>query len=382
MLEAAGIISILYIVSILALTIGWFRLKKWDYEDKDPQTRITIVIPARNEAGNIGSLLEDILGQSYPGDLFETLVVNDFSTDDTAGVVEGYRTPRLRSGQVPDAGYRIILVDNDNPGKKGAIRKGVVMATGELIVTVDADCRVGPEWLFAIASYYEKYKPKLISGPVVIKETFGFFKSFQSMELMSLVASGAGSIGIKKPIMCNGANLAFTKEAYLKANENNRDHKYASGDDIFLLLEIKKLYGSNSIRFLKSRDSIVATRAKNTLKGYFNQRFRWVSKSKGYRDPTIIIVALIVFLFNLALLSYSILAYNSFDLARISAVMWIIKVLIDLPILLGFSMFAKRDNIMGYYFVFAIGYVLFTTIAAIVGNLPLGYSWKERKIRN
>jgi len=376
MLEAAAIISIFYVITILALTIAWFRIKKWDHEDKDPQTRITIVIPARNEGRKIKDLLESISNQQYPFELFETIVVNDASTDNTYEVVQ-----RIRY-RIQDTGCRIILVDNDIEGKKGAIRKGVVMASGELIVTVDADCRVGPEWLSAIASYYEKYKPKLISGPVVIKEAFGFFKSFQSMELMSLVASGAGSIGMKKPIMCNGANLAFTKEAYLKASENNRDHKYASGDDIFLLLNIKKLYGSNSIRFLKSRDSIVETKAKNTLKGYIKQRFRWVSKSRGYHDPTIIIVAMIVFLFNLVLLSCSILACSSLDLARIAAVMWIIKVIIDLPILLGFSMFARRDNIMGYYFVFAIVYVLFTTIAAIVGNLPLGYSWKERKIRN
>ena len=382
MLEAAGIISILYVITILAVTIGWFRLKKWDQEDKDPQTRITIIIPARNEAENIGSLLEDILDQSYPGELLELIVVDDYSSDDTAGVVQSNWTQPAGQAGMQDAGCRIILVDNDNPGKKGAIRKGVELASGELIVTIDADCRVGTEWLTAIASYYTKYKPKLISGPVVIKESIGLFKSFQSMELMSLVASGAGSIGINQPIMCNGANLAFAKEAYLRANENKQDLKYASGDDIFLLLKVKRLYGSNSIRFLKSRESIVETRARNTLKGYFKQRFRWVSKSKGYRDPTIIIVALIVFLFNLALLSYSILAYNSLDLARICAAMWIIKVVIDLPILLGFSMFARRDNIMGYYFIFAIGYVLFTTIAAIVGNLPLGYSWRERRIRN
>jgi len=395
MAEAAGIITLLYVITILALTIGWFRIKRWKKDDTVPKTNISVVIPVRNEADNIGELLTDLLNQSYPKELHEVILVDDNSEDKTVEIVNDYRhkTQDAR-GKTQDArgktqeargkrqDERLEIVRNDGEGKKEAIRKGVEIAEGDLIVTTDADCRVGPEWLSSIASYYEKYNPKLISGPVILEKTYGFFKSFQSMELMSLVASGAGAIGINRPIMCNGANLAFEKEAYLEVNNDKKDLKYASGDDIFMLLKIKKLYGGRSVRFLKNQDAIVETSTKDSIREYFNQRFRWVSKSKGYRDPAIIIVALIVFLFNLSLLTCSILVGQFDILPRITAAMWIIKVIVDLPILLGFSMFARRDNVMGYYFIFAIGYVLFATVMAVVGNLPLGYSWKGRKIRN
>ncbi len=382
MAEAAGIITLLYVITILALTIGWFRINRWKKDDTAPKTKISVLIPVRNEADSIGQLLTNLLNQSYPKELHEVILVDDHSTDGTSEVVRGYQMPVPSDVEGPDAGYRISLELNDGVGKKEAIRKGVEVAEGDLIVTTDADCRVGPEWLSSIASYYEQYYPKLISGPVVLEKTYGFFKSFQSMEFMSLVASGAGAIGINRPIMCNGANLAFEKDAYLQAQTDDKSRKYASGDDIFLLLRIKKLFGKKAIRFLKIREAIVETNAKRTLKAYLNQRLRWVSKSKGYRDPAIIIVALIVFLFNLSLLTCSILAGQFDILPRITAAMWIIKVIVDLPILLGFSMFARRDNVMGYYFIFAIGYVLFATVMAVVGNLPLGYSWKGRKIRN
>ncbi|MEA3476781.1 MAG: glycosyltransferase [Bacteroidota bacterium] len=372
----AGAISFLYVFIIALLTTGWLIIKSWKKTDAHPEVNISLIIAARNEAENIEGLLQDIVQQQYPSGLFEAIVVDDHSTDDTGEIVQtfGYR--------MQDTGCRMILVKNDGMGKKAAIRKGVEMASGDLIVTIDTDCRVGSEWLSSIASYYEKHKPKLISAPVVIGETNGFFKSFQSMELMSLVASGAGSIGIRRPIMCNGANLAFEKEAFWEANSNAKDLKYASGDDIFLLLKIKKLYGSRSIHFLKSPAAIVETRAKKSIREYFNQRFRWVSKSKGYRDPMIISVAIVVFLFNLLLITSSIFACQSLYLTRAVAALWFIKILIDLPILISFSIFAGKDKIMGYYFFFQVIYVPFAVITAIWGILSGRFRWKDRKIRN
>ena len=389
MVEAALVVSVLYALTILGFTFGWFRIKRWKC-DALASTKLSVVIPVRNEEENIEKLLEDLAGQNYPFELFEVIVVDDHSTDGTVDVINRIKNQDARR-KTQDARrktkYSILntqffkLIKNDGEGKKAAIRMGVEMAQGDLIVTTDGDCRVGPEWLMNIATYYEKYKPRLISGPVVMEETSGLFRSFQSMEFMSLVASGAGSIGIGMPIMCNGANLAFEKEAYLQAS-NEKDLKYASGDDIFLLLRIKKTFGRQSIRFLQSQEAIVETHSKGSLRSYLKQRLRWVSKSKGYRDPVIISVALIVFLFNLSLILCSILAHQSLELSQVTAAMWLGKVVIDLPLIMGFSMFAKRDKIMGCYLIFAIGYVLFATVMAVVGNLPPGYSWKGRKVRN
>jgi cellulose synthase/poly-beta-1,6-N-acetylglucosamine synthase-like glycosyltransferase len=382
MVEAALVASLLYGLTILGLTVGWFRIKPWKH-DAPATTRLSVVIPVRNEEENIESLLDDLVGQNYPFELYEVIVVDDGSTDGTKDIVERYRCrmPDASTSLSTGAGCRIRIEESNGEGKKAAIRMGVKIAQGKVIVTTDGDCRVGPEWLMNIAAYYEEYKPRLISGPVVMEETRGLFRSFQSMEFMSLVASGAGSIGIGMPIMCNGANLAFEKEAYLQAS-NEKDLEYASGDDIFLMLRIKKMFGRHSIRFLKNREALVETSTKGSLRSYLGQRLRWVSKSRGYRDPVIISVALIVFLFNLLLILCSVMAHQSLELSRITAAMWLGKVVIDLPLILGFSMFAKRDGIMGYYLIFSICYVLFAAVMGILGNLPFGYYWKGRKVRN
>ena len=55
----------------------------------DP-VRVSVIIPARNEALRIGACLDALLVQSYPKELTEVIVVNDFSTDDTAILVSGH----------------------------------------------------------------------------------------------------------------------------------------------------------------------------------------------------------------------------------------------------------------------------------------------------
>ncbi|MDZ7635564.1 MAG: glycosyltransferase [Bacteroidales bacterium] len=115
----------------------------------DGTTKVTVVVAARNEAGNIEPLLESLARQDYPHDLLEIIIVNDNSTDRTPIVVSGFiERNRLESG------LRMRLIYNPFSGKKRAIRYGIEKASGELILTTDADCTVGPGWVSAHAVMY------------------------------------------------------------------------------------------------------------------------------------------------------------------------------------------------------------------------------------
>ncbi|MCK4288853.1 MAG: glycosyltransferase, partial [Bacteroidales bacterium] len=79
-----------YVFVILAFTYGWVRLEKFVLSDKEPKTKVSIIIPARNEEQNITDIFYDLLKQSYPKNLFEIIVVDDFSADSTSRVVEDF----------------------------------------------------------------------------------------------------------------------------------------------------------------------------------------------------------------------------------------------------------------------------------------------------
>lgn len=112
--------------------------------------RVSVVIPARNEARTIGRTLEAVFAQEAPGVELEVLVVDDGSTDGTAAVASG-------------AGARVVpLAPRDAGGSPGAARnRGVAAAGGDPVIFLDADCAPAPGWLSALLAAHE-------SGEVVV----------------------------------------------------------------------------------------------------------------------------------------------------------------------------------------------------------------------
>jgi glycosyltransferase involved in cell wall biosynthesis len=101
----------------------------------DPGRRVSVVIPARNEAHNLGRTLAAVFGQVPPGVELEVIVADDGSTDDTAAVACG-------------AGARVIPGPPGAGGSPGAARnRGAAVSTGDPIVFLDADCEPAPGWL-------------------------------------------------------------------------------------------------------------------------------------------------------------------------------------------------------------------------------------------
>ena len=95
---------------------------------------LSIVIPAFNEAERIRQALDSAAAYfGSAGISFELLVVNDGSTDDTAGVVEAWRRERADAPALQ-------LITIAHQGKGGAVRAGVMAATGDVILMADADC--------------------------------------------------------------------------------------------------------------------------------------------------------------------------------------------------------------------------------------------------
>ncbi len=343
-------------------------------EDFVPATRLTVVIPVRNEAANIPLLLHDLATQLYPHNLVEILVVDDHSEDATPDLVE----QMIKTFPFALTCVRLKNYVNHS-GKKAAVQVGVTQAAGELLVFTDGDCRVGPEWLRQYAYTYQMRQPYFISGPVCFQHTPTLFERMQQVEFASLIGIGAASLQLGKPNMCNGANLAYTKTVFEKTGGFAGNEDIASGDDEFLLHKVHKSYPGKAV-FLKSSKAIVYTCAANTLKAFMLQRIRWASKWKAYQSIQVQAMAVIVFLVNLAL----VLSVVWLLLGKGAAV-WVVagfcvKFAVDFLFLNSILHFLGRRRYIWYMLPLQFCYIPYV-LGAGIGGLVGKYNWKGRKIR-
>jgi poly-beta-1,6-N-acetyl-D-glucosamine synthase len=289
-----AILILPYCVVLLILYRSLRKLKIFDVL-KDPETFVSVVIACRNEQKKLPALLNCIAAQSYPGNLFEVIIVNDNSEDKTYEIANGFKGIS-----------NILSLNNKGKGKKQALRTGINAARGRLIITTDADCTMGKNWIRTIAAFYETKKSDLIICPVQIESEPRFLGKLEELEFLSLQGITAGSALYNKPAMCNGANLAFTKEVYLSHSGKLHD-EINSGDDIFLLHSLKE--GNRSkILWLESPDVKVTTKSPSPLSSFLKQRSRWISKGKAYKDRFTIVLGIVTFVTVILQISYLILS--------------------------------------------------------------------------
>jgi glycosyltransferase involved in cell wall biosynthesis len=359
--------GILYLALISLFLLGWERLKKFTPGTNDPQFLLSVIVPMRNEEISIGLLLSDINRQIYPSRYIEVIVVDDHSDDRSCQEAAKFLSDSIRLLSLPE----------HKSGKKAALLMGIENSHGGVIVTTDADCRVPHTWLSTIASYFEKYSPSLLLSPVC-GITNSFFDEIQELEILSLQGSTAGSAGIHHPVMSNGANLSFSKNMYWEICHLYDEKKIHSGDDMFLLHELKRRY-PNRIHFLKSIQATVFTKLAPDLPSFFRQRKRWTSKARFYTDFDTIITALIVFGINATLLStiiYGIISGSFFPLF----VLFFTKSAIDFLFLFRITLFFHQKRLMWWFPIvqsFYFLYICFTVFTAFFSPSL----WKNRKIK-
>ncbi|MEE4196428.1 MAG: glycosyltransferase [Bacteroidales bacterium] len=359
---------IIYGVTIFSFALGWLKINPFTHPDLSAPLKVGVIVACRNEEKTIANLIQSLLQQDYPSNKTELIFIDDHSEDHTYKILKKYAKKNNQLTVHQNPGHR--------QGKKEAIAFGIQHCSSDIIITTDADCRMGEKWLSGLVNYYTRYRPKIIVAPVVLAPARSIFEKLQALEFTSLILSGAGAIGINKPILCNGANLLFEKSLF---NPKEQHQQYASGDDIFLLLQAKKK-DSRDIHFIKSRDAIVYTNPTQTLSAFFHQRIRWTSKSKAYRDFDLIITAVTVAASNLLLtfwLIHTIFFPNEW---HIPVLLFTIKSLADLFILIPGTRYFHQSLLLWLFLPLQIIYPFYIVTTACMGWLA-NFSWKGRKLR-
>lgn len=368
-------LGLCYFLMLIFITIGLFNGSLPNPSGKAPTVRISVIIPARNEKENILYTLQDLAHQNYPSDLFEVIFIDDESQDQTPDIIEEFisRHPRFPA--------RLLKIDSgDSSGsKKRALAQGIAGSSGELLITTDADTRHGKNWICSISGFYKQFQPAMILSPVAFSDKPDFFSRIQDLEFLGLMAVTEGSCNLKRPLMCNGANLAYTRRAY-EAAEGFADNQHIpSGDDMFLMMKIRKMFGPDSVMYNHSPESVVTTEGAKTLKDFFSQRTRWVSKSKNYKDPVVLTAAALTYLFNCSLLSGMISGFFYSFWWPVTMSLLGLKMLVEFPMLAGYATFLGKKKILWLFPVVQILNVFYVVIIGLSGFF-IPKSWKGRSI--
>ncbi|MCL7988836.1 glycosyltransferase [Sphingobacterium sp. lm-10] len=366
--------TLVYVGLVLYMRLGWYRTGFSTTRTKVQNLEsVSVLIAARNEEENIERTLDCMVAQSYPKHLLEVIVIDDHSTDRTAEIVRGYH----------DQGVRLLQLDEGdklNSYKKLAIAKAIDLSSGNIIMTTDADCRMGPNWIKTVVDYMERGRLEMVSSPVAYHEEKSLFERLQTLEFLYLIGLGASGIGNGVPTTCNGANLAYRKETFYRVGGFKGIDDLASGDDELLLHKVSE-GSAHQIGFCKSSEAIVYTEAKPTLASFISQRKRWASKSTKYKDKRIVALGIVIWLFNFALLWGTVQFFYMLPVFDwVFAICVVLKVAVEFIFLLPITQFVRRTELLRYLPFLSFAHALYLVYIGVAGNIGK-YDWKGRTVK-
>lgn len=338
-------------------------------------TFISVIVPARNEAERIEPCLQSLSNQDYPKHLYEIIVADDESTDDTAAVV----------GAAGLSNLQLVASKTDSSNKDGlsskklAITTAIGNARGELIVTTDADCVHTTRWLRTIASFYEEKKPAMIVAPVTFSPITNLISLFQLLDFLSLQGVTAAAAGGNLFSMCNGANLAYQKDAFEKVGGFSEVGHLASGDDVFLMQKFRKQF-PNRVVYLKNPDVVVQTPPEKDWTSFFQQRIRWAGKTAHSTEKTMQVVMLLVGAVNLLLFICGIATLIGSFPPLLLFVFLLVKTIAELYFIMPVAFFFDQSKWLWWFPLAQPFHILYTLAMAMLAQKKT-YQWKGRKLK-
>ncbi|MBI1809996.1 MAG: glycosyltransferase [Gemmatimonadetes bacterium] len=218
---------------IVPFVLAWrlrdsVSLDTYSADAPDDAPRVTVIVPARDEARNIDGCVRSLLASRYTR--FDVIVVDDHSTDGTGDIAR-----RLAAG---DTRVRVLA----NPalpdgwfGKQWACHNGALAATGELLLFTDADTRHGPELLSRCVNAMRARRADFLS--VVGEQTLiGFWEKLLQPHVFALIlAKFGGTETVSRATdpygkIANGQFLLLRRDTYDKAGGHEAVRAHVAED--------------------------------------------------------------------------------------------------------------------------------------------------------
>jgi len=359
-------LSLLYGGPILAFAIGHRRVIRASSKISTELRRCVVIIAARNEESVIEKCLKSVLAQS---EVSEVIVVDDHSGDRTASIVAAMQADysgRLRLEQL-----------SDTSGKKAAIGMGIDSSTSEVLLLTDADTLVPPNWAKHMLSCFDE-NTGFVVGPVIFKNQSGLISKMMSLEWLGFMGIAAGAVGLGRPILCSGANLAYRRSAFEEVGGYSGIEHLSSGDDELLMHRVADQTHWR-VRYCAHRDAIVETAGPESAAAFLEQRRRWASKGGSYERKWLIAMNFGFWIFFLAL-PVSLIASIWISALRIPVLVALfIKICPEFILLFQSARFFRQKNLLATLIPaqpLQVAYVIWAGAAGMKGN----FEWKSRSL--
>ncbi len=356
-----SVILFLYLLQIL-----FFRSltsKKFEKISEADLPAISIVVAARNEEKNIETCLVSLDAIEYDEEKLQIIIIDDHSTD---------RTPQIIKSYIKDKPKFLTIVPQKAKGslkgKANAIANGIEFATGEIILSTDADCTVNPLWAKTTVSYY-KENVAMVCG-YTNQEEDTTFRGMQSVDFLFLLSVAAGTMNAGKPLSCIGNNMSYRKSVYHEVG-GYESMPFSITEDFQLLAAFHKL-GKYKIIYPGESNMLVTSKACPNLTSLYWQKKRW---GVGGLDSDIAGFAVMAVSFLLHVATIFMPVFMGILWLLLLPVKWLIDFILIGGTYKRLKLKLKLKNFLAFEFYYNIYVVLLPF--AVMFNRKI--KWKDRK---
>ncbi len=266
------LIIAIYFIFMLLLLLGYLKFIS-SRRLNSTTTKISIIIPAKNEASILKDSINSLKRLDYPEQNFEVIIVDDQSSDNT------YKLASRMIGTKNH--FRIIRANNKTlPGKRGALLRGIEESKYPFIMMTDADCLPCPGWLNAASALFEQGYEFILGPAPLIRQQNNFISSVSCMDNLKnhFLSFSLASLGL--PYTAAARNMGISKEAFFKIGGYTNTQDTVSGDDDLLLREAVK--NNLKIKAFDDKNAMVFSDTPLSPSEYLRQKARHTQSSLHY----------------------------------------------------------------------------------------------------
>jgi cellulose synthase/poly-beta-1,6-N-acetylglucosamine synthase-like glycosyltransferase len=353
-----------YFIQSVLFVIGAAKKFPKTKKEKNDLPSVSIIVAARNEEENILRCLKSLDKLEYPESKLQIILVDDRSTDKTGNIIENFILDKPKFTMIETKKEIGRL-----KGKTNALANALEIATGEIILTTDADCVMVPTWVKTTVSYY--HDDVAIVNGFTTQTANSNFSGMQAIDFIYLLVVAAGTINLKTPISCIGNNMSYRKKAYLEVG-GYENLPFSVTEDFNLLKAINKL-NKYKIIYPLDKEALVTSSACKNLKTLYHQKKRWAVG--GVKAPW---QGYLLFIFGV--LTNLLTLLTPFFFSEVWLHMVLFKVATDLFLLLPAHGRLGLLKDLRYFISFELYYLIYVaTLPLILILTGKTVRWKERK---
>lgn len=367
-MDIFAIVSLLiYLILHLIFFIGFLRSNSLKKNDSIDNTKVTVIVAARNEEKIIDKCISSLKKLNYNNDNLQVILVNDKSSDSTKSIMLDC-TKDTDNFNVIDSDD---IANKNLKGKANAIDSAIKIATGDIILMTDADCIVPENWISETVRYYRE-NIEMVCGFTKINYKNSFFAKIQALDWLYLQSLASCSSGIGKILSCIGNNLSFTKKVYNNIGGYEKID-FSVTEDLALMRRIDSEKDCRVI-YPTNIGCTVTTEECKTIKELFNQKKRWFKGGLGINFLGWILgfelyIANLILVFGFLILNF-----------KLYIVLILVKMISELLIMLPVYFELNFKRLLIYFPIFQIYFSFYGLLLPFTLLLNPKINWKERKL--